>query len=228
VVEGPMKDPASANKPSTYEIPEAYWIGNLIPEPTPNPDEPAPAEGETEQPKEGLMQDIIVILKQVHWGFGLGIILCVLTYLLMYHTTFGFAARMIGGNVKAAQGSGLPVGWVIFVTCSLAGAAAGLAGMVDVAYGEHRANVALNQNYGFTGILVAFMARHHPLGIIPVAILFGGLNASNGVIQRTLNVSEASMQVFMGILFMFILAFETFYGRFQIFQARQPKEELAV
>jgi len=225
LVEGPMKDPGSANKPSTYEIPEAYWVGNLIgADPEPDPNETPPPSEEAEQAKTSVFRDMIDILKEVHWGLGLGIIFCVLTYLLMYHTTFGFASRMIGGNVRAAQASGLPVGWVIFVTCALGGAAAGLAGMVEIATGEHRANVTLNSGYGFTGILVAFMARHHPLGIIPVAILFGGLAASSGTIQRNLHVPEASIQVFMGILFMMILAFETLYGRFRIFLPRQPKE----
>jgi ABC-type uncharacterized transport system permease subunit len=228
LVEGPMKDPESANKPSTYELPEAYWVGNLIgPDKEPDPTDTPPPDAESEQPKEGLYYDVVDIFKQVHWGLGLGVIFCVLSYLLMYHTTFGFAASMIGGNVRAAQASGLPVGWVIFVTCALAGAAAGLAGMVEVAHAEHRANIALKADYGFTGILVAFMARHHPLGIIPVAILFGGLGASGGLIQRTFQVPDASIQVFMGILFMIILAFETFYGRLRIFLPRQPKEEPA-
>jgi simple sugar transport system permease protein len=233
LVEGPLKDPASANKPSTYEIMETLQVGNLIgpdKEPEGEPGAEAPegaAEQKTEEepPKTGLMNDIAEILKQVHWGLGLGLIFAVVSYILMYHTTFGFSARMIGGNVKAAQGSGLPVGWVIFVTCALAGAAAGLAGMVEVARGEHRANAAgLIADYGFTGILVSFMARHHPLGIIPVACLFGGLSASSGLIQRRLEVPEASIQVFMGIMFVTILAFETFYGRFRIFFPRQLKE----
>jgi ABC-type uncharacterized transport system permease subunit len=227
LVEGPMKDPASVNKPSTFEIPEAYWVGNLIgPEKEPEPgNEPAPESVlGSDAPKEGLAQDVVEIFRQVHWGLGLGIGFCLLSYLLMYHTTFGFAARMVGGNVRAAQASGLPVGWIMFLTCALAGAAAGLAGMVEVATGEHRANASLNADYGFTGILVSFMARHHPLGIIPVAVLFGGLGASSGLIQRTLHVPEASLQVFMGIMFMMILAFETFYGRFRIFLPRQVKE----
>ncbi len=225
LVEGPMKDPASANKPSTYEIPQSYWVGYLISESEPSPTDAPPVEEETPSFTKGLYQDTVGILKQVHWGFGLGVIFCFLTYLLMYHTTFGFAARMIGGNVRAAQASGLPVGWVTFITCSLAGAAAGLAGMIEIGFGEHRANVALNQNYGFTGILVAFMARHHPLGIIPVAILFGGLNASSDLIQQLpYEIPVASIQLLQGIMFMFILAFETFYGRFQIFLPRQLKE----
>src|SRR5207245_11407030 len=116
-----------------------------------------------------------------------------------------------------AQASGLPVAWVIFITCSLAGSAAGLAGMVEVCTGEHRANASLIADYGFTGILVSFMARHHPLGIIPVAFLFGGLSASSGLIQRRLHVCEASIQVFMGLMFVMILAFDTFYGRLRVF-----------
>ena len=97
-----------------------------------------------------------------------------------------------------------------------------------VAFGEHRANVALNQGYGFTGILVAFMARHHPLGIIPVAILFGGLNASSDLIQQMkYEVSAASIQFLMGTMFIFILAFETLYGRLGIFLPRQLKEDAA-
>lgn len=193
LVEGPMKDPSSANKPSTFEISPDFWIGKM-----PGTD--------------------------IHWGLPLGIIFCVVSYLLMYHTTFGFAASMVGGNVRAAQASGLPVGWLIFITCSIAGTAAGLAGMVEIGTGEHRANASLIADYGFTGILVSFMARHHPLGIIPVAFLFGGLNASSGLVQRRLQVPEASIQVFMGIMFVMILAFETFYGRFRIFQPPQPKE----
>ncbi len=185
LVEGPMKDPESVNKPSTYEISESYWLGKMIgPDKEPEPDSPpgtdaapeSPASAiEPTEPKHGFMHDVVEVFQQVHWGLGIGIIFCVLSYMLMYHTTFGFSARMVGGNVRAAQAAGLPVGWVIFITCSLAGAAAGLAGMVEIATGEHRANASLNADYGFTGILVAFMARHHPLGIIPVAVLFGGL-----------------------------------------------------
>jgi simple sugar transport system permease protein len=73
--------------------------------------------------------------------------------------------------------------------------------------------------YGYAGILVSFIARHHALGIIPAAVLFGGLNASSGLLQRRLNLPDASMQVFMGIIFVTILLFETLYGRFRFFEA---------
>ena len=108
----------------------------------------------------------------VHWGLAFGVIFCVLAWILMYHTTFGFAASMIGGNVRAAQAAGVPVGRVFLITTFLAGAAAGLAGMVDVAAIEGKANATQLVGYGFQGILVSFIARHNPLAIIPVAIMF--------------------------------------------------------
>ena len=193
LVEGPLRDPASLNKPSTYPLPEDVWIGTIM----------------------GW---------DVHWGLVYGIVFCLFSYLLMYHTTFGFSARMIGGNVRAAQASGLPVGRVIFVTCMLAGAAAGLAGMIEIGAVHHRANGSVIAEYGFTGILVSFIARHHPLGIIPVAILFGILKAAEGVVQRELRVPNVSLEVLQGIMFVMILLAEVLYGRFRVFQPREAQE----
>jgi simple sugar transport system permease protein len=189
LVEGPMRDPASLNKPSTYPIEPQYMVGRML----------------------GM---------DVHWGLAIGVVYCVLAYILMDHSTFGFAARMVGGNVRAAQVAGLPVGRLIVITCLLAGAAAGLAGMVEVAAVHRQANASLIAGYGFTGILVSFIARHHPLGIIPTAVLFGGLSASSGLLQRSLGLPDASIQVLMGLMFVMILLFETLYGWIPIFQPR--------
>jgi ABC-type uncharacterized transport system permease subunit len=215
LVEGPLRDPASLNKPSTFPIPEDVMIGNIVPE-------------------QGAFRDFLLslgswmkVFEDVHLGLVIGIVFCVLAYLLMYHTTFGFAARMVGGNVRAAQASGLPVGRLMLLTCMLAGSAAGLAGVVQIAAVDRQANATLNAGYGFTGILVAFMARHHPLAIIPVAILFGSLDASAGLVQRELHVPDASIQAFKGIVFVVILLCETFYGRFRVFQPRLVQEAAA-
>jgi simple sugar transport system permease protein len=162
----------------------------------------------------------------VHWGLVFGIVLCVLAYLLMDHTTVGFAARMAGGNLRAAQASGLPVGWLVTIVCFLGGAAAGLAGMVEISANEGKANATLIAGYGFTGILVSFIARHHPLGIIPAAILFGGISACSGVLQRYLRLADASVEVLTGIIFVCILSFETLYGRLRILQPPEVKKEV--
>ena len=71
----------------------------------------------------------------------------------------------------------------------------------------------LAAGYGFTGILVAFLARQNPLAVIPVAILLGGISASGGLLQRRLGLPDASVQVLQGIIFVFVLASDALYGR---------------
>jgi general nucleoside transport system permease protein len=161
---------------------------------------------------------------EVHWGLAFGIVFCIVTWILMYHTTFGFAASMIGGNVRAAQAAGLPVGRVFLITTFLGGAAAGLAGMVEVAAVEGKANATQLAGYGFQGILVSFLARHNPLAIIPVAIMFGGLGAASGPLQRHFELNDAAIKVLTGILFITILSMETLYGRIKFFQPREARE----
>jgi len=94
LVEGPLRDPASLNKPSTAPIGDASMLGTLP----------------------GL---------DVHWGLGFGLIFCVAMYVLVHHTTVGFALRVVGGNARAARLSGLRVGALVLGACALGGAAAG-------------------------------------------------------------------------------------------------------
>ena len=189
LVEGPMRDPTSLNKPSTREIGAANMIGTI-----PGTD--------------------------VHWGFVFGIIAAILSYILIYHTVFGFAARVAGGNIRAAKVVGLGVGKLILIICFLAGAAAGLAGMMEVAAVQGRTNANLAAGYGFAGILVAFLARQNPLAVIPVAILLGGIGASGGLLQRRLGLPDASVLVLQGVIFVMVLASDTLYGRWNIFKSK--------
>jgi general nucleoside transport system permease protein len=156
----------------------------------------------------------------VHWGFAVGILLCVLLYFLIERTTFGFAARVTGGNMRAALAQGLPVGKLIVACSAIAGASAGLAGFFEVAAIQGRANASLAAGYGFTGILVSFLARHNPLMIPPVAIMFGGLVASGGLIQRRMGLPDATVLVLQGLIFIVLLTSETLYGRFSIFKPK--------
>src|SRR5271155_2904993 len=158
----------------------------------------------------------------VHWGFAVGILLCIALYFLLERTTFGFAARVTGGNFRAALAQGLPVGRLIVACSAIAGACAGLAGFFEVAAIQGRANASLAAGYGFTGILVSFLARHNPLVIPPVAILFGGIVAAGGLIQRRMGLPDATVQVLEGLIFVVLLTSETLYGRFSIFK---PKGE---
>jgi ABC-type uncharacterized transport system permease subunit len=160
----------------------------------------------------------------VHWGLAAGIVLAILLYILLARTIFGFAVRVAGGNPRAALAQGLPVGKLIVICCMIAGACAGLAGFFEVAAIQGRANASLVAGYGFTGILVAFLARHNPLAIIPVAIMFGGIVASGGLVQRRMDLPDATVLVLQGLTFVVLLVSETLYGRFKIFQVQGAAE----
>lgn len=161
---------------------------------------------------------------EVHWGLVVGIVLAVVMFILLSRTTFGFAVRVSGGNPRAALAQGLPVGRLIVICCAIAGACAGLAGFFEVAAIQGRANDSLVAGYGYTGILVSFLARHNPLAVIPVAILFGGIVASGGLIERDMGLPDATVLVLQGLTFVVLLVSETLYGRFKIFQVGKTVE----
>ena len=154
----------------------------------------------------------------VHWGLAFGVVFCLAMHVLVRGTTYGFALRIVGGNPRAARLAGLPVGALVLAACLLGGAAAGLAGAVEVAAVHGTANASLIAGYGYAGIVVAFIARQNPIAIVPVAVLVGGLSASGGMLQRRLDLPDATVLVLQGIAFMLILASEALYGRLKLFR----------
>jgi len=189
LVGGPIRDPSSLNKPSSFTLPAENMLGNI-------PD------------------------TRVHWGLVYGLIACVIAYILIQRTTFGFAARVAGGNIRAARIAGLPVGKLTLMITFLAGSCAGLAGMVEVAAVQGSANESLNVGYGYGGILVAFAARHNPLAAILISILVGGILASGGILQRSHNLPDATVLIFQGLIFLCVLYSDSLYGRFGIFKEK--------
>jgi general nucleoside transport system permease protein len=189
LVEGPLRDPLSLNKPSTAPIGDANMLGSL-----PGTD--------------------------IHPGLPVGIVACIVFWVLIYRTSFGFACRVTGGNIRAAQLQGLPVARLIVIACMLGGACAGLAGAIDVAAVHGNANASLAAGYGYAGILIAFLARFNPLAIAPMTLLVGGITASGGLVQRRMNMPDATVLVLQGMIFLSILTSETFYGRMRWFQPR--------
>jgi len=151
----------------------------------------------------------------VHWGLAVGILACIASWVLIERTTWGFAARIVGGNVRAAQIQGLPAGLLAIGFTALGGAFAGLAGMFEVAAVHGSANASLAAGYGYTGILIAFLARHNGLAIIPAAILFAGFEASSGLVQRRLALPDATVLVLEGMVFIAILLSDTLQDRFR-------------
>jgi len=149
----------------------------------------------------------------IHWGLVFGLVACLAAYVCVYFTKFGFAARIVGGNARAGRVVGLPVERMILAFCCAAGGAAGLAGMVEVAAVQGAVSADIATGVGYTGILVAFLARMNPLAIIPIAVLLGGLDAAGGLLQQRLGLPDATMLVFRGVLFVALLSAEGLQGR---------------
>ena len=181
IVEGPLRDPATLNKPSTRALEEGIRIGGMFG-------------------------------SDVHWGLVLGLLACVALGLWLALTARGFAVRVVGGNPRTAQLVGLPASGLILIACAIGGACAGLAGAIEVAAVHTNANASIIAGYGYAGILVSFIARHNPIAVIPVAILFGGFGAAGSLLQRRLDLPDASVQVLQGIAFVLILASEALRG----------------
>lgn len=144
----------------------------------------------------------------IHWGLVIGVVACLALGIWSSRTASGFSVRVVGGNPRAAQLVGLPATRLIVVACAIGGACAGVAGAVEVAAVHTTANASLIAGYGYAGILVAFIARHNPIAIIPVAILFGGFGAAGSLLQRRVGLPDASVLVLQGIAFVLILASE--------------------
>jgi general nucleoside transport system permease protein len=195
-VEGPLRDPASLNKPSTLPVPQSMSIGSLP----------------------GL---------EVHWGLMWGILACIAAWVFVKYSTKGFAMRIVGGSNRAARLVGLPVNVLAFVACALGGAAAGLAGMFEVAAVQGSANASLLAGYGYAGILVAFAARQNPLAIIVCAVMIGGIEASGSLLQRRLDLPDATTLVLQGLLFANLLAWEALGGRIAAWRVQLQAAALA-
>ncbi|MBQ0959890.1 ABC transporter permease [Ideonella sp. 4Y11] len=198
LVEGPMRDPASLNKPSTLPLPEALRIGPIVGE-----------------------QAFSSWLGDVHWGLVAGLVLCIVAGVWLSFSASGFALRVVGGNARTARLVGLPTNALVLLGCALGGACAGLAGAIEVAAVHTAANASVIAGLGYTGILVSFVARHNPWAIPPVAVLFGGFGAAGSLLQRRLDLPDASVLVLQGFAFVFILAAEALRGRlFSVIRAR--------
>jgi simple sugar transport system permease protein len=119
-----------------------------------------------------------------HLGLLLGIVAAVILWLIVYRSRWGYEIRLIGDNPQAAKYAGINITSNIIYVMMLSGALAGLGGMSEVSGVIHRLQTApLAAGYGFTGIIVAWLAKLNPLVIIIVSVLFGALILAGREIQ---------------------------------------------
>ncbi|WP_432239526.1 ABC transporter permease [Herbaspirillum robiniae] len=183
LTEGPLRDPASLDKPSTHPI-DVHYMLPVLP---------------------GI---------DVHMGLAISVVCALIAFLVIRFTHWGFALRVVGGNTRVAKMIGLSVNRWVIGAAAIGGGMVGLAGAIEVAAVQGTANTSLITGYGNSGILVAFLARQHPLAVVPIACLIGGIQASGSLLQRRLELPDATILVFQGLIFVCVLVADALSQKF--------------
>lgn len=118
-----------------------------------------------------------------HLGLLFGILAAVIVWLIISRSRWGYEIRLIGDNPQAAKYAGINIARNTVLVMMLSGALAGLAGMSEITGVVHRLQTAISPGYGFTGIIVAWLAKLNPFAVIVVSILFGALILAGREIQ---------------------------------------------
>jgi ABC-type uncharacterized transport system permease subunit len=148
-------------------------------------------------------------------AFVLALICCVLVYLFLWRTKWGYELRATGSNPTAAEYGGISIRKQIIIAMTISGSLAGMVGINEVLGYRYRYYDGFSDNYGFTGIAVALLGRNHPLGVLLAALLFailqrGGIHV-DGFSQY---VTKDIVQVLQGMIILFVAAEAFFRGSF--------------
>ena len=147
---------------------------------------------------------------RMHLGLAFALAAAALIWLVMRHTKWGYEIRVIGENPSAAAYAGISVVRNVILVMLLSGGLAGLAGMAEVAGISHRLQKGLTVGYGYTAIIVAWLGRLNPWGVLLVAVLLAGLLVGGDQIQITMRLPAAVAGVLQGAILFFVLGGELF------------------
>ena len=181
MVRGPLRDPMAFGFPLTPMYPDSGLISRM----------PIPGVG---------------YLGQLHYGVLAAFILAPIAWWLMHRTLPGFQVRVIGSAPRAGRFAGFSSVRTTIGVLLFSGAMAGLAGMIEVSanIGQLQPNVSFG--YGFTAIIVAFLARLNPLGVIAAGLLIAMAELGGDNAQIALGIPKVVTGLFKGILLFFLLA----------------------
>jgi simple sugar transport system permease protein len=152
---------------------------------------------------------------QLHTGLFVPIVAAVILVLVMARTRWGYELRVVGENAEAARYAGINVRRVMLSAMLVSGGMAGVAGMVQVAGIIHLLNGQLSNSYGYTAIIIAWLARLHPLAVLVVSVLFGALvNGGYAVSQE--GIPQALGAVLQGMILFFVLGVGDVFTRYRL------------
>ncbi|MCH2067948.1 ABC transporter permease [Shimia sp.] len=144
----------------------------------------------------------------LHWGMAFAFIAVIFSYILLNRHILGFNIRLTGEAPRAARFAGVNPTRLILFCLGTSGALAGLAGLFEVTGPSGQINIDFASGYGFTAIIVAFLGRLHPVGILLAALLMALTYVGGDLAQGNLGLPSAAIQVFQGMLLFFLLALD--------------------
>jgi general nucleoside transport system permease protein len=140
-------------------------------------------------------------------AFVLALVACVLVYVFLWKTTWGYELRATGQNPSAAEYAGISVRKQIILAMALSGGLAGMVGINEVLGYRYRYYDGFSDNFGFTGIAVALLGRNHPFGVLLAALLFAVLQRGGIQVDAfTQHVSKDIVQILQGLVILFVAA----------------------
>jgi simple sugar transport system permease protein len=143
----------------------------------------------------------------LHLGMLFALMLVVGYFYLMSRSRWGYEIRVVGDSVRAAEYAGINVRKNIFLVLVLSGAVCGLAGMSEFAGLSHRMEMSISGNYGYTAIIIAWLARLNPWGIVAMSVFMSALLVG-GQYAQTAGISDAISVMIQGIILFFVLGFD--------------------
>ena len=157
--------------------------------------------------------------EKVHVGLLFSLAAAAFVWWLMQKSRFGVYMRFVGANPRMALAAGIPVALTLFAAAALSGALSGAAGFVMAAAQEHRLTGAMAAGYGFSGIMIAFLARNNPGAVLIVAFLIGGLYAAGQSVKVFYSLPQALVSLIQAIVVMCVAASD-FFVRYRVRWAR--------
>ncbi|WP_422027387.1 ABC transporter permease [Roseovarius sp.] len=142
----------------------------------------------------------------MHWGVLAAFLAVILAYVLLNRHILGYHIRLTGEAPRAARFAGVNPARLILFCLGTAGALAGMAGMFEVSGPSGQVSIDFNVGYGFTAIIVAFLGRLHPIGILFAGLLMALTYIGGEIAQSNLGLPAAAIQMFQGMLLFFLLA----------------------
>ncbi len=149
---------------------------------------------------------LLRITGRVHLGLVFAVILAFFLWLALNRTRWGFEIKIIGKNRTAARFLGIDIASMIVVSLLVSGAVSGLAGACEVTGISRRLQQGLSIGYGYTAIIVAWLAQLNPIAIIFVAILIAGLSVGGDQVQMIMGLPSAMGLVLQGMILFPMLA----------------------